>query len=266
SAQGYNYFNRYYFAQQHKDGVIIDERFNGGGSAADYMIEVMSRRRHGYFNNRIGDRRPFSSPIAGIWGPKVMVINEMAGSGGDLLPYMFRFMGLGPLVGTRTWGGLGGTWDTRPLIDGGTMIAPRGGFFDLEGNWAVENEGVAPDIEVEMTPKDVIAGRDPQLERAVEEALRLLRENPGEHKSEPPPPVRSRRPGTATDRDGNCPRGAARFRPSRPTGGSGPGVDGRASAGRTGRRADTAPTWRARAGAPPRSRPGTGHAGHGTFA
>ncbi len=199
SAQGYNYFNRYYFAQQHKDGVIIDERFNGGGSAADYMIEVMSRQRHGYFNNRIGDRRPFSSPIAGIWGPKVMVINEMAGSGGDLLPYMFRFMGLGPLVGTRTWGGLVGTWDTPPLIDGGTMIAPRGGFFDLDGKWAVENEGVAPDIEVEMTPKDVIAGRDPQLERAVEEALRLLRENPVVRQSEPPPPIRARRPARASD-------------------------------------------------------------------
>lgn len=194
SSGGYTYFNRYYFAQQDREGVVIDERFNGGGSAADYFIDVLTRQRFGYFNNRVADRKPFSSPLAGIWGPKVMIINEMAGSGGDLFPYMFRHAGLGPLVGTRTWGGLVGTWDTPPLIDGGTMIAPRGGFFDLDGKWAVENEGVAPDIHVEMTPKDVIAGRDPQLERAVAEALRLLETNPVISRPEPPAPIRSRRP------------------------------------------------------------------------
>jgi tricorn protease len=191
---GYAFFNRYYFAQQDRPGVVVDERFNGGGSAADYMVDIMARDLHGYFNNPVADRRPFTTPGAGIWGPKVMIINEMAGSGGDLLPYMFRRMQLGPLVGTRTWGGLVGIWDTPQLIDGGTMQAPRGGFFDRDGKWAVENEGVAPDIEVEMTPKDVIAGRDPQLERAVEEALRLLREHPVVLRPEPPPPVRSRRP------------------------------------------------------------------------
>jgi tricorn protease len=123
-----------------------------------------------------------------------MLINESAGSGGDMLPYRFRRMKIGPLVGTRTWGGLVGTWDTPPLIDGGAMIAPRGGFFDLNGEWAVENEGVAADIPVEMTPKDVIAGRDPQLERGVQEALRLLAEKPVVLKKEPPFPVRSKRP------------------------------------------------------------------------
>jgi tricorn protease len=191
---GYTYFNRYYFAQQHKHGVIIDERFNGGGSAADYMIDVMSRNLHGYFNNRVAERIPFTSPGAGIWGPKVMIINEMAGSGGDLLPYMFRKAGIGTLVGTRTWGGLVGTWDTPQLIDGGSMIAPRGGFFDTDGQWSVENEGVAPDIHVEMTPREVIGGGDPQLERAVAEALRLLQQNPVQLKPEPPAPVRYRRP------------------------------------------------------------------------
>ncbi|NBC18740.1 MAG: protease, partial [Bacteroidetes bacterium] len=191
---GYEYFNRYYFAQQDKAGVVIDERFNGGGSAADYMIDIMARELHGYFNNPVEDRTPWTTPMAGIWGPKVMIINESAGSGGDLLPYMFRRMDLGPLVGTRTWGGLVGIWDTPPLIDGGGITAPRGGFFDLDGNWAVENEGVAPDIEVEMTPKDVAAGRDPQLERAVQEALRLLEENPVQLEEEPPPPVRVLRP------------------------------------------------------------------------
>jgi tricorn protease len=191
---GYTSFNRYFFAQQDRQGVIIDERFNGGGSAADYIIEVLQRDFDGYFNNPVGERTLFTSPTAGIWGPKVMIINEMAGSGGDLMPYMFKRRKIGPLVGKRTWGGLVGTWDTPPLIDGGSMIAPRGGFIDRDGKWAVENEGVAPDIDVENTPKEVIAGRDPQLLRAVEEALRLLREQPVELKKEPPFPIRSRRP------------------------------------------------------------------------
>lgn len=190
---GYTSFNRYYFAQQDRQGAIIDERYNGGGSAADYIIDILQRDFDGYFNNREGDRVPFTSPAAGIWGPKVMIINEMAGSGGDLMPYMFKRRKIGPLVGKRTWGGLVGTWDTPVLIDGGTMIAPRGGFFDRDGKWAVENEGVAPDIDVENMPRDVIAGRDPQLERAVEEALRLLQANPVRLKPEPPPPTWGKR-------------------------------------------------------------------------
>ena len=188
-------FNRYYFAQQDRQGAVIDERFNQGGSAADYIVDILDRELHGYFNNPVGDRRPFTTPEAGIWGPKVMIINEMAGSGGDLLPYMFRRMEIGPLVGKRTWGGLVGTWDTPPLLDGGVMIAPRGGFYDLSGEWAVENEGVAPDIDVEMTPKAYAAGEDPQLRRAVDEALRLLEQNPVVLQPEPPPPVRWKRPG-----------------------------------------------------------------------
>jgi tricorn protease len=123
-----------------------------------------------------------------------MVINERAGSGGDLLPYLFRFRNVGPLIGTRTWGGLVGTWDTPPLIDGGRFVAPRGGFIDANGEWAVEGEGVAPDIEVRNDPRPVIEGRDPQLEAAVQEALRLLETEAIELKPEPPPPVRWRRP------------------------------------------------------------------------
>ena len=187
---GYTSFNRYYFAQQDKKGAIIDERFNGGGSAADYIIDVLQRNFDGYFNNVAGERLPFTSPSAGIWGPKVMIINEMAGSGGDLMPYMFRYRKIGLLVGKRTWGGLVHTADTPPFIDGGSMIAPRGGFFTREGKWAVENEGVGPDIDVENWPKDVIAGRDPQLERAVAEALRLLKERPVDRMTtEPAPPI-----------------------------------------------------------------------------
>lgn len=192
---GYTFFNRYYFAQQDKKGVIIDERNNGGGSAADYMVDIMARRLHGYFNSKAADRRPFTTPMAGIWGPKVMIINERAGSGGDLLPYMFRNMALGPLVGTRTWGGLVGIWDTPSFVDGGRMMAPRGGFFDVDGRWAVEAEGVAPDIEVEQLPAALIRGEDPQLWRAVQEALNLLETEGVELQEEPEPPVRYRRPG-----------------------------------------------------------------------
>ena len=191
---GYTSFNRYYFAQQDKQGAIIDERFNGGGSAADYIIDVLQRDYDGYFNNVAGDRYPFTSPAAGIWGPKVMIINEMAGSGGDLMPWMFKHRKIGPLVGKRTWGGLVHTADTPTFVDGGSMIAPRGGFFSREGKWAVENEGAAPDIDVENWPKDVIAGHDPQLERAVQEALRMLKEHPLDRMSkEPPPPTWGKR-------------------------------------------------------------------------
>ncbi|MDH3651914.1 MAG: S41 family peptidase, partial [Saprospiraceae bacterium] len=191
---GFRYFNRYYFAQQDKKGVIIDERNNGGGSAADYMIDIMSRTLFGYFNSKANDNRPWTTPMAGIWGPKVMLINERAGSGGDLLPYMFRSNEIGPLVGTRTWGGLVGTWDTPRFIDGGRMVAPRGGFYDLDGNWAVEGEGIEPDIEVIQEPRLVLAGHDPQLEKAVDEALRLLEISEFELKPEPLPPVKWRRP------------------------------------------------------------------------
>jgi len=187
---GYTSFNRYYFAQQDKQGAIVDERFNGGGSAADYIIDLLQRDFDGYFNNVAGDRYPFTSPSAGIWGPKVMIVNEMAGSGGDLMPWMFKHRKIGVLVGKRTWGGLVHTADTPVFIDGGSMIAPRGGFFSREGKWAVENEGVAPDVDVENWPKDVIAGHDPQLERAVVEAMRMLKEKPVTRMtSEPPPPT-----------------------------------------------------------------------------
>jgi tricorn protease len=195
SGSGFQSFNRYYFSQQDKKGAIIDERNNGGGSAADYMIDIMSRELFGYFNSRANDNRPWTTPMAGIWGLKVMLINERSGSGGDLLPYMFHAKELDSLVGTRTWGGLVGTWDTPRFIDGGRMVAPRGGFFDVDGEWAVEGEGIAPDIEVIQKPKLVLEGHDPQLERAVKEALRLLREE-GEFelKPEPAAPVRWKRP------------------------------------------------------------------------
>jgi len=192
--QGYEYFNRYYFAQQDRQGVILDERFNQGGYIADYFVDILARHLRGYFNNPVGERRPWTEPLTGIFGPKVMLINEYAGSGGDMLPYLFHQMRLGPLIGTRTWGGLVGIWDVPGLIDGGYITAPRGGFFDLQGHWDVENVGITPDIVVLQTPALVAQGHDPQLERAVQEALRLLEANPVTLLAEPAPPVRVRRP------------------------------------------------------------------------
>ena len=182
---GYTYFTRYYYAQQDKEGAIIDERYNHGGQVADYIVNELDRKLMGYFVQR--DGQPATSPIAGIYGPKVMIINESAGSGGDALPYMFHLRKLGPMVGTRTWGGLVGTLGVPQTIDGGGITAPILAFYDLSGKWAVENEGVPPDIEVEYTPADVIKGHDPQLERAVQEAMKLLEENPVKRVPRPAP-------------------------------------------------------------------------------
>ncbi len=182
---GYTAFNRYFYAQQDKQGVIIDERYNQGGEVADYIVEQLSRPLAGYFAERAG--RSISMPMAGIFGPKVMLINESAGSGGDALPYYFRLAKLGPLIGTRTWGGLVGTLGVPSPIDNGGITAPDLAFYDLNGKWAIENEGVAPDIEVENTPADVKHGRDAQLERAVAEALKLLQAHPVSPVSRPAP-------------------------------------------------------------------------------
>jgi tricorn protease len=192
---GYTNFNRYYFAQKDKKGAVIDERYNYGGLIADYIVDLLSRELLGFFNNPLGDRQPWTAPNAALWGPKVMIINEMSGSGGDMLPFMFRLKEIGPLVGTRTWGGLVGVWDVPRLVDGGYITAPRGGFYNLDGEWDVENIGVAPDIEVEQTPKLVNKGHDPQLEAAVKAALDLLEEEGIEILPQPADPVRAKRPG-----------------------------------------------------------------------
>lgn len=189
---GYTYFTRYYYAQQDKEGAVIDERYNQGGQVADYIASELSRTLMGYFATR--DGKPSTSPTAGIFGPKVMIINESAGSGGDALPYMFRQRKIGPLVGTRTWGGLVGTIGAPGTIDGGGVTAPNLAFYDLNGHWAIENEGIAPDIEVPYSAAEVIQGHDPQLERAVQEALRLLAQNPVRTVARPAPIDRAGKP------------------------------------------------------------------------
>lgn len=182
---GYAAFNRYYYAQQDKEGAIIDERYNQGGMVADYIVNELIRPLMGYFARR--DGTPSPSPTVGIYGPKVMIVNESAGSGGDALPYYFKQQKVGPLVGTRTWGALIGTLQIPATIDGGGVTAPSLAFYDVNGRWAVENEGVPPDIEVEITTADAMAGRDPQLERAVQEALKLLQQHPGRRVPRPAP-------------------------------------------------------------------------------
>ncbi len=189
---GYASFNRYYYAQQDKEGAIIDERYNHGGMVADYIVNEMDRKLMGYFALRDGAEA--TSPEAGIYGPKVMLINEFAGSGGDALPYYFHLRKIGPLVGTRTWGGLVGTLGVPPTIDGGGITVPALAFYGLSGKWAVENEGIAPDVQVDYSAADVIKGHDPQLERAVEEAMKLLKESPVQHVPRPAPIDRTSEP------------------------------------------------------------------------
>jgi len=176
-AGGYTNFNRYYFAQVGKDAAIIDERYNGGGDIADYIIDYLRRPLLSYWNMREG--KDITTPIEAIFGPKVMIINEMAGSGGDALPWMFRKTGIGPLVGKRTWGGLVGHY-TNPadLLDGGFTGTPDLAFYNPNGTWDVENHGVPPDVETELDPQAARAGHDSQLERAVEVVMDLLKKNP----------------------------------------------------------------------------------------
>jgi tricorn protease len=183
---GYTNFNRYYFAQVGKQGAVIDERFNHGGEIADYIIDMLKRPMRNCAISREGEK--FCSPLAQIYGPKTMVTNEMSGSGGDALPWMFRQDGVGPLVGTRTWGGLVGIYNYPRLMDGGFVTAPRVAIYGLHGEWEVENHGVAPDIEVENLPGEVAAGHDPQLERAVQVTLDALKKNPVVEPNHPPYP------------------------------------------------------------------------------
>jgi tricorn protease len=172
---GFEYFKRYFYPQAKKKAIIIDERYNGGGSLADYYIDILKKPEQSYWNFRYG--KDLKAPSASIQGPKVMIADEMSASGGDYLPWMFKKFKLGPVVGKRTWGGLVGVLGYPEFIDGGIVTAPNVAFYSDNG-FRVENEGVAPDIEVEQWPELVIKGHDPQLEKAIEIALKGLKENP----------------------------------------------------------------------------------------
>jgi tricorn protease len=184
---GYTSFNRYFFAQVGKQAAVLDERFNHGGELADYIIDYLRRPPMSRVMTREGE--DYTEPVESIYGPKVMIINQFAGSGGDAMPWYFRKAKIGPLVGVRTWGGLVGIGGYPLLMDGGRITAPRWAIYGLSGKWDVENEGIAPDVEVEQDPKLVREGHDPQLERAVQEVLALLAKNPPPTFERPPYPV-----------------------------------------------------------------------------
>ena len=184
---GYTYFNRMYFSQTDKQALILDERSNGGGQAANYIIDVLSRNWLAGWKDREG--MDWSTPGGGIYGPKVMLIDQDAGSGGDWMPYAFRESGLGTLIGTRTWGGLIGISANPSLIDGGFLTVPFFRFFDTNGRYTIENEGVAPDIRVELDPIALDRGHDTQLEAAISEVMEQLEQNPPQARPAPPFPT-----------------------------------------------------------------------------
>jgi tricorn protease len=186
AAGGYTNFNRYYFAQLDKQGAVIDERFNAGGQAADYVIDYLRKPLMSYWTQREGD--DYRTPFGTMPGPKVMMVNEYAGSGGDLMPWMFRRAGIGPLIGKRTWGGLVGIGGYPVLMDGGTVTAPHFAFYTPEGQWEVENHGVAPDIEVEFDPAAWRQAHDSQLEKSVAWLLEELKKKPQAQPKRPPYP------------------------------------------------------------------------------
>jgi tricorn protease len=186
---GHTYFKRYFFPQANREAIIIDERYNGGGQVADYYIDLLRRPELCRWAMRYGG--DIKTPLSSIQGPKVMIIDENAGSGGDLLPWMFRELELGTLIGRPTWGGLVGTLGFPVLMDGGRVTAPNLGIWTEDG-FIVENVGVPPDIEVEQWPAETIAGSDPQLEKAIEVILAELEANPTVEPVRPPFPVRVR--------------------------------------------------------------------------
>jgi tricorn protease len=187
---GHQYFKRYFFPQANRKAIIVDERFNGGGQLADYYINLLLKPYQANWNFRYG--KDMKSPSASIQGPKVMIIDETAGSGGDMLPWMFRKFNVGTLVGKRTWGGLVGVLGFPEFIDGASVTAPNLAIWTKDG-FIVENVGVPPDVEVEQTPKDVINGHDPQLEKAIEIVLKKLKDNPSVEPQRPPYPTKAKK-------------------------------------------------------------------------
>ena len=173
---GYTNFNRYFYSQLDKQALILDERFNEGGFIADYVVDVLKRFPLSGAVER--DGKAVHAPAGAIFGPKVMLINQNSGSGGDAMPWYFRKADIGKLVGTRTWGGLVGIGGYPTLLDGGDVNAPRYAIYGLNGEWEVENHGIAPDVAVEELPKDVAAGHDVQLETGVQLVLDDLKAHP----------------------------------------------------------------------------------------
>ena len=189
-ADGIQEFIKWFYGQIRKEGLVIDVRGNGGGNVSQMLIERLGRRVLGTGFARTYDT-PDTYPAVAFHGHLVCILDEDSASDGDIFPYRFREAGLGPLIGKRSWGGVIGITSHGPLLDGGSVNVPQFGTNGADGSWVVENVGVEPDIEVENDPRSVIAGRDPQLERAVEEVLRMMREDPKALPERPAPPVKT---------------------------------------------------------------------------
>ncbi len=187
---GWTAFNRYYYAQVGMDGMVVDERFNHGGLINDFMIREMQKPLDAYFKPRYGKQWP--TPGAAIFGPKVMMINQFSGSGGDMFPWLFRHEKVGKLVGKRTWGGLIAAFGFG-LADGGRINSPDIAFYNpWENKWDVENWGVSPDEDVELDPYEWRNGRDSQLDAAISELNKRLSEYKAPNFQHPPYPDRTK--------------------------------------------------------------------------
>jgi len=163
---GYAEFHRDYLSESHRDGLVVDVRFNGGGHVSQLILEKLARKRLGYSVSRWGDPRAY--PGHSVLGPMVCLTNEMAGSDGDIFSHSWKLLELGPLVGMRTWGGVIGIWPRHLLVDKGVSTQPEFSYWFSDVKWDVENRGTEPDIEVDIAPHDHAAGRDPQLEKGIE--------------------------------------------------------------------------------------------------
>jgi tricorn protease len=184
-------FVKWFYPQIRKEGLVVDVRANGGGNVSQWIIERLDTKLLATGFGRVSDH-PDTYPGTVFHGHKVAILNETSASDGDIFPYMFRKAGLGPLVGKRSWGGVVGITGLGPMIDGGTVYVPIEGQNDLDGSWVIEGHGVDPDIVVENDPKSVIAGRDPQLERAVEELVKKMDAEPMKLPQRPADPVKTK--------------------------------------------------------------------------
>jgi tricorn protease len=189
-APGIREFIKWFYPQVRKEGLVVDVRYNGGGNVSQMLIERLRRELLATGFSRTSDT-PSTYPFAVFHGHLVCILNQNSGSDGDIFPAMFKQARLGPLIGKRSWGGVVGITNRGPLVDGGMVNVPEFGFASADGRWIIEGHGVDPDIEIENDPKSVIEGHDPQLERAVEEVMKRIREHPRRLPDRPAPPVKT---------------------------------------------------------------------------
>jgi tricorn protease len=187
---GLNQFVKTWYTQLGKEGIIIDDRYNGGGFVSSFILERLRRIVVGMRASRIFGMGTY--PDTGFAGHLIMITNMYAASDGDNFPNFFRQYKLGPVIGTRTWGGVVGYTQVHPLMDGGYLIVPQSGSYNLKGEWWMENEGVTPDLIIDTSPVDQAKGRDPQLDKAIEMIMKKVTKEPVKLPPIPPDPVKTK--------------------------------------------------------------------------